>query len=71
MREVLSWPAERERLWQKGRGYSGLGVCYGRMHGNEWEKQKVNQDRAGPNRRKCDSQQRKGQPCLQKQRVND
>ena len=33
------------------------------MHGNEWEKQKVNQDRAGSNGRKCDSQQRKGSPA--------
>lgn len=56
---------------QKGRGYSGLRMCFWRMHGNEWEKQKVNQDRAGSNGRKCDRQQRKGQSCLQKQRVND
>lgn len=37
-------------------------MCYGRMCGNEWEKQKVNQDRAGSNRRKCDSKER-GSPA--------
>lgn len=56
---------------QKGRGYSGPRLCYGRMHGSEWEKQKVNRDRAGPNRRKRGRQQRKGQRCLQTRRVND
>lgn len=36
-------------------------MCCGRLRGNEWETQKVDQDsRAGSNRRRHDSQQRRG-----------
>lgn len=52
-------------------GYSGPCMCFRRMRGNEGEKQKVNQDRAGSNGRHCYHQQRKGKLYLQKWRVND